>query len=347
MSKVITIALSAFCVIGMLTTIQCKSPKNFKIYFDSSKEVSGKKFALKDISPGLPSNWDGYNYVVLEFKISTSQRFNVGFNTNWGCNELRIMSYTAKGWNKLAIPLKFYTMQPGAAADLAATYNQARYTGWINLGGKRGPMHGVDSIGIRMRVPIDNPTFEIRSVSLYVNDPGDQYLEKIPLVDEFGQWNLGDFEGKAKSLDQLKKEWKAENDEAVSTEAYHYSKYGGYLDKKVKGTGFFRTEKVNGRWWFVDPEGYLFLSVGVDCIGPGGGGNVRSLDQRRNMFKELPPENLWTGRRPGLGHQSLSFGTWNLFRRYGENYPEKSVDMIKNEWINGALIPLQTGHHAT
>jgi hypothetical protein len=208
-------------------------------------------------------------------------------------------------------------------------------------------MHGVDSIGIRMRVPIDNPTFEIRSVSLYVNDPGDQYLEKIPLVDEFGQWNLGDFEGKAKSLDQLKKEWKAENDEAVSTGAYHYSKYGGYLDKKVKGTGFFRTEKVNGRWWFVDPKGYLFLSVGVDCIGPGGGGNVRSLDQRRNMFKELPPENLWTGRRPGLGHQSLSFGTWNLFRRYGENYPEKSVDMIKNEWINGALIPLQTGHHAT
>ena len=123
---------------------QC-APKDrtVKIKFDSTKEVSGQKFALSDITPGLPENWDGYEYVVLEFRITTAQRFQVGFTTDSGYNELRVMSYVPNGWNKLAIPLKFYRELPAANVDLAATYNQPRFTGWINLGGNRGPLRGV------------------------------------------------------------------------------------------------------------------------------------------------------------------------------------------------------------
>lgn len=309
----------------LFTSISALAQKPVKIQFDSNKEVSGQKFAIRDITPGLPTNWDEYNFVVLEFKITTSQRFHVGFTTENGYNELRIMSYTPNVWNKLAIPLKFYRRLPDAALDLAATYNQPRYTGWINLGGKRGPLHGVDSIGIRMNAPINNPTFELRSISLSIEDPGDQYLGDIPAVDEFGQSNLCEYEGKIHSLDQLKKEWAAEDKEKVTTQAYNYSKFGGYLQAKGKVTGFFHTEKIDGRWWFVDPEGYLFLSVGVDCVSPGGGGNIRDLDQRKGIYKELPPQNISQseGRRGGP-----SFGTWNLFRRYGENYPEKSRERI-------------------
>lgn len=90
--------------------------------------------------------------------------------------------------------MKFYRRLPDAALDLAATYNQPRYTGWINLGGKRGPLRGVDSIGIRMNAPIDNPTFELRSIALTVEDPGDQYGK--PAVDEFGQSNLMEWKAK-------------------------------------------------------------------------------------------------------------------------------------------------------
>ena len=335
--------------VGILTILHCQAQKTVKIQFDSNKEVSGKKFAIKDISSGVPTNWDGYNFVVLEFKITTAQRFQLGFTTETGYNELRVMSYTPNGWNKLAIPLKFFRELPGAANDLAATYNHARYTGWMNLGGKRGPLRGVDSIGVRMNVPINNPVMEIRSISLSAEDPGDQYLGDKPVVDEFGQWNLGDYEGKIKSLEQLQKEWaeeEKENAKTVITTSYHtkidstttlredkvnfpnqygYSKYGGYLNAKVKATGFFRTEKIDGKWWFVDPEGCLFLSVGVDCVNPGGGGNALNIDKRKNMYKELPPEGIGSDpKRPN----SASFGTWNLFRRYGAAYPEKSREMI-------------------
>lgn len=325
MKRKITIALIALCVI---TFYQCSSPegKTIKIKFDNTKEVSGKKFALADITPNLPTNWNVYNYVVLEFKITTAQRFQVGFTTDSGYNELRVMSYVPNGWNKLAIPLKFYKQLPDANSDLAATYNQPRYTGWINLGGKRGPLHGVDSIGIRMRCPIGNPEIEIRSVTLSVEDPGDVYLESVPSVDEFGQWNLGEYEGKIHSMEQLQKEWQAEDNETVSTAAYNYSQYGGYLQKTVKASGFFRTEKIDGRWWFVDPEGHLFLSVGVDCVSPGRSGNAKEVDKRRNMFKELPPQAA--SANPQAQQNDYHLGQWNLTRRYGESYKEKSNEMV-------------------
>ncbi|MDR3141485.1 MAG: hypothetical protein LBU37_07165 [Tannerellaceae bacterium] len=319
--------ITCMATAALLLLTQCTpAPKEFKVRFDSNHEVSGQKFAIRDINPDLPGNWDEYNYVVLEYRIATAQRFHVGFTTDYGYNELRVMSYLPNGWNKLAIPLKFYRRLPDARIDLAATFNQPRYTGWINLGGKRGELHGIDSIGFRMRVPINNPELEIRSLTLAVDDPGDAYLEEVYAVDEFGQHNLVQYPEKIISLEQLKAEWSAEDKELESAHpGYNYSRYGGYLQKQVKGNGFFRTEKVDGRWWFVDPDGYLFLSHGVDCVNPGGGGNANNLDKRAGMFKELPPEQF---RQTNRNRESASYGAWNLYRRYGENFHEQANEMV-------------------
>jgi len=35
---------------------------------------------------------------------------------------------------------------------------------------------------------------------------------------------------------------------------------------KAKATGFFRTEQIDGVWWFVDPDGHLFVSKGVNHV---------------------------------------------------------------------------------
>ena len=313
----------------LLAFISCK--ENYvSIPFDSDKEVSGMKFSLEDISPGLPSDWDEYEFVVLEFMITTPQRFQIGFTTETGYNELRVMSYTPKGWNKLAIPLAFFRDAPAARSDLAATYNQPRHTGWINLTGKRSPMRGIDSIGIRMLAPIGDPVMKLRSISLAKEDPGDSYLDDIPVVDEFGQYNLGDWEGKVTSMEDLHEKWEAEEREPVDRAQYKYSIFGGYLDARLdEGTGFFRTEKVDGRWWFVDPEGYLFLSHGVNCVSPGGGGGVYRLEHRQNLYKVLPPEDPNPTTRSGRV-RAPSFGRWNLNRRYGEDSREKSIDNIIN-----------------
>lgn len=285
-----------------------------KVCFDSSKEVSGRKIALKDINPQLPSDWDGYNFVVLEYKITSAQRFQLGFTTDWGYNELRVMSYVPGAWNRLAIPLKYFTSQPDAAFDLAATYNKPRYTGWINLGGQRGPMHGVDSVGVRMRKPIGSPEIIIRNITLEVEDPGDSYLEDTPAYDEFGQSIRSEYPEKVSSLEELRADWEAEDALDANAPDYGYSRYGGYLSARHDGgTGYFRVVKEDGRWWFVDPEGYLFLSVGADCVGIGQGGGVRDAGKRTGMYKEVP---------------ETSFGEANLVRRYGEDYEEAASDMV-------------------
>ena len=309
--------------------------KTARFTFDGTKEMSGTKFAIKDINPDLPADWDDYNYVVLEYKIGTSQRFQLGFTTDWGYNELRIMCYVPNAWNRLAIPLKYFTQLPDPAHDLAATFNHARYTGWINLGGKRGPMHGVDSVGVRIRRAIGQPSIEIRNIELAAEDPGDLYMEKTPAFDEFGQSMLVDWPGKARTLADLEADWRAEEAETVTTDAFNYSKFGGYRQKQVKATGFFRTEKIDGRWWLVDPEGYLFLSVGIDCVNYGGGGNVRDYDKRQNMYKEMPSDEIQeilSGRSQRAAAQGAprryNLGMWNQYRRYGENFREKAREMV-------------------
>ena len=190
----------------VLGLTSCHTNDSVKFQFDSKKIVSGKKIAIKDIAPQLPTDWDEYDYVTIEFRSTTPQRFQLGFTTDSGYNELRLISYVPNAWNKLTIPLRFFRELPVAKHDIAATSNQPRITGWINLGGKRGPLTGVDSIGIRMRAPIDNPTIELRSIALSKDDPGDRYLENKPAFDKFGQWNLGDYEGKIYSEEQLQKE---------------------------------------------------------------------------------------------------------------------------------------------
>ena len=39
--------------------------------------------------------------------------------------------------------------------------------------------------------------------------------------------------------------------------------YGGHTDIKGEKTGFFHTEKIDGRWWLVTPEGNAFWGMGI------------------------------------------------------------------------------------
>ena len=102
MHQYIQKVLKGITVLFLFTLVSCNQDYVY-IQFDSEMEVSGEKFLLEEISPGLPADWDGYEYVVLEFMISTPQRFHVGFTTETGYNELRVMSYTPGGCDRPAL----------------------------------------------------------------------------------------------------------------------------------------------------------------------------------------------------------------------------------------------------
>ena len=48
-------------------------------------------------------------------------------------------------------------------------------------------------------------------------------------------------------------------------------KYGGWLEQNVGATGFYHTREIDGNWYVVDPEGYIFYTVGITSVQKGGG----------------------------------------------------------------------------
>lgn len=45
-----------------------------------------------------------------------------------------------------------------------------------------------------------------------------------------------------------------------------FDRFGGWTGRQLEATGRFRTEQVDGRWWFVTPEGHPFFSAGINHI---------------------------------------------------------------------------------
>lgn len=333
MKKLLFITLPII-LIGMFL-VSC-SHKPVVLTFKESKTVPGTKVALAQFDKNFPTDWNNYKYLVLDIVCSTSQRVYVGVTTETGYNELRIIFYGVGGRIRTAIPLEYFSQPAAGAHDLAATYNHKRPMSYINLDrGIRRPLVRVDSIGFRMHCPVGgDQTIKLNDIYLAVEDPGDAYLEDKPVVDEFGQWNLREFEDKVHSLDELKADWAKEDEEiaAMKAEASRFSKYGGNLKFRVNATGFFRVEKINEKWWFVDPDGYLFLSLGANGTGPntssnyfppkgaytltpsrGFNPNVLGIQRRANQNAAI--QNCGATQLDSV----VMPGVWNLYRRYGAN----------------------------
>jgi len=289
-----------------------------RVVFEGAE--SEHKWALKDLNPSLPADWTGYDFLELELMASSPQRFFLTFYSSDRVQR-RQMHPLANVWIRAAVPLQYYRQPNRAGFDLASVGKVPRNSFWISTGGVYGPLNTVEAIGVTMQAPLGKPALEIRAVRLSKVDPGSDILDRKPVVDEFGQWIPEDWPGKAKSLDQLNKEWAAE-EAGLNAGEFGYCKYGGYLGTKAKATGFFRVERVDGRWWFVDPDGHLFFSTSSTGIG-GGGGDAR-LKGREDYFTAMPPTEAAPapGRRPQTG-----FYAWNLARRHGADSMSKWIDL--------------------
>ena len=279
-------------VLGALSLLAgCKD--DGPVTFDLSKDkvMAGWKVPLTVFDKDFPTDWSDYNYLVLEMRASTAQRVYLGVTTEEGYNELRFIFYAPGAWIRTAVPLTYFRDLPAGAHDLAATYNHKRPLSYINIDhGTRHPLKGVDSLGVRMHMPVRDEKVEIAKAYLAVEDPGDAYLSDVPAVDEFGQWNLGEFEDKIHSEEELKAAWAEEDAQIAAFKDTRHSRYGGDLSRKTRATGWFRVEKKDGKWWFVDPEGYCFLSISSNGTSPGGGGGMMPRRPGQDPLPGLYPE---------------------------------------------------------
>lgn len=150
------------------------------------------------------------------------------------------------------------------------------------------------------------------------------------LVDGYGQYLYQDWPGKVTSDAQLREEARQETEQLadVAPDLVRYDRYGGLRALgNHGGTGFFRLAKIDGRWWFVTPDGHPFFLKGVDSMSDeewGYGTIYQNPDgSPRDVFESLPDKELYPGAYAvnERGHV-VSFVKANLMRKYGTNYSD-------------------------
>lgn len=280
------------------------------------------KWPLKEFGAGLPADWTPYQFLTLELRSATAQRFELRLHTANGTRRVRLHPFP-NAWIRAAIPLTYFQRPDRQGFDLASLGNKSRASYWINLAGGYGPINAVEAIGVAMVNPLGSPALEIRSARLDQESPGDAVLEPKPLVDEFGQWIQASWPGKAKTLDDLKSAW-SEEAKALRPGDFNWCNYGGFASTRAKATGFFHVEEIGGRWWLVDPHGHLFFSTGSDGMTPWMGTRMEGRD---GVFAALPPTTLRPPSARANQAAFASFYTWNLTRRFGADYAQPWVDL--------------------
>jgi hypothetical protein len=162
----------------------------------------------------------------------------------------------------------------------------------------------------------------------------------FPLVDQFGQYRHTDWPEKIHTLKELK-QYIATEDKDIKKHPgpSGWDKYGGWLKgPQLKATGHFRTEKVKGKWWLVDPDGHLFWSHGMGCVRPGDGSTT--ITDREFYFSALPDASKYAqfyssrgwsapfGYYKGRATTSFNQTAWNLYKKYGDTWKKKADENI-------------------
>jgi len=174
----------------------------------------------------------------------------------------------------------------------------------------------------------------------------------LPCFDKYGQFKYREWPGKTHSDEEMRAVTaEEEKDLAAHPGPTDRDRFGGWAKgPQLAATGRFRTEKVDGKWWFVDPEGRLFWSFGAVRVTPSSAltplnGNPRTprtggpMPDRDCLFEGLPekgspfakfydtydalllPFYLVRGET-----RRYDFSAANLYRKYGEDWFGKYAD---------------------
>ena len=161
--------------------------------------------------------------------------------------------------------------------------------------------------------------------------------EFFPFIDKYGQYKHDTWPGKITSDDDFEQVIiEEEKDLKKHKGSVEWNEFGGFANgPKYKATGQFRTEKIDGKWWVIDPNGALFFSSGVNSAGKL---NVFTpFKGRENFFEYMPEKNDPEYSNYFKGNE-FDFGKLAIKRKFGtiegDFYLEKSLQRMKSWGLN-------------
>lgn len=281
------------------------------------------------LTPKQPWDWSKAGGVAMDVFNPGSETVTIGIRVDDDAG--------ADGWQHSRtanVPI-----QPGATRTVIATFGPDPMSiGMRGLPpGALGQSYSANGGGtfeadhvVSLQVFLHNPA---KPTTLYFDR-----LRTVPpvsvreIVDRFGQFTRAAWPGKIRAESDFIAARRKEEAELKRVPALaERNRFGGWLaGPQLKGTGFFRTEKWNGKWWLVDPEGRLFFSAGVDTMRFQ---EKTFVTGRESMFTWLPkpgdPLGQFLGQESNVHSGPVKSGTTfsfygaNLFRKYGANWEAK------------------------
>jgi len=290
---------------------------NLTLQFASNVPRTEHSWGLSELDWKIPADFTRYQNMVIEYRADFAQPFEIILKTHQGPARLGFLPYQ-NVWSRAVIPLREFSQFPEAAGS-GGDITSREGVGFVGLltTGPWQPLTRVERVTLAQQSAVHPGKLEIRLMKLTSAEVDDEILEKEVLVDEFLQWKRVDWTGKAKTSVDLQAAWDAESATLKPMDA-GYTKFGGYAELPVtKGTGFFRVEEVDGKWWFITPEGHRFYSVGVNWVDP----RVEApYGEREFMFAAMPPKEELTN------PEEADFGGFMLKRRFGSDWEKIWTD---------------------
>ena len=177
----------------------------------------------------------------------------------------------------------------------------------------------------------------------YLTDelPDTSVRDVKPIVDDLGQYMHKDWNGKTVSLSEMREALSGELKGIKPGETFsNLSRFGGDLAHRYDATGFFHTHYDGKRWYLVDPDGYRFVSTGLDCCIPGDSGYIDGIDgllSEKVNADEYPDAFEMTEHTDRFLGQYLNHSVLNLCKVFGKNWKQAWMEITRSRLIRWAF----------
>ncbi|MHC4788750.1 MAG: beta-galactosidase [Planctomycetota bacterium] len=289
-------------------------------------------------------DWRGYAGIAVDVSNPGEQRVRA---------YLRVSNAEPEEGGPAPANVASIRLAPGETAMLALRFKTAGEAPLWGMGGypvvdgyPTGPPWGqqidaarIAAVTVGLGRARGGETILVDNIRLW-GEEGEAALFAKPFIDRYGQYMHQDWPGKVGSDEELVEQREAERRRLEAMPPMpERDEYGGWASgPKLEATGWFRTEKVDGKWWLVTPKGTLFFSNGIDCVilwYP------TFITEREDYFRQLPPRDGPLGVCYGFdddphgntgplgeaGGETLNFYQANLIRKYGEGWREEWMDV--------------------
>ncbi|ODP38961.1 agarase [Sphingomonas sp.] len=250
------------------------------------------------LKPATPWDFTGKGDVNLAFDIAnpakiSTQIFLIITDANGASQTTMAVVPAGKSVTAYAVLSGFEAMVQSGMREVPPGWASDETKLFWRTGSKKIDLSRIVSITIRTQAMTTPRSLIFDNFRLRRNPPTDPFFI-TDIVDPFGQAAKVEYPIKIHSEAELKAAAQKELAQlAASNGPPDRSRFGGWASgPKVRGTGYFRTEKVDGKWWLVDPEGHLFFSSGIANVRMANLETVTGYDFVDSSVRKIDPEEL-------------------------------------------------------